>query len=232
MKENHGFTLLEVLLATTVLGVVMAMLTLSLSATFRTVETTEEQEEIFYQAQAALRLIREDIAAAVVLPDIPFTGKGGSDHAEANVEISFPSQSHLVFNPEKQRPGLAVICYQVVEEDGDKRQFKLLRSDTPVLPGVSSREGGTGDEGSEQALLVVKGLRAVQWKYFNGEGQKFDSWQEDWSIGAADNKRTLPAAVECTLEFWVDTDKELSQSFTTRILIPTEAEDERQSYHR
>lgn len=231
MKGDRGFTLLEVLLATTVLGVVMAMLTLSLSATFRTVETTEEQEAIFSQAQAALRLISEDLTAAVVVQDLPFTGGSSADHTQSGIQVTFPSQSHLVLNPKKQRPALAVIRYQAVEEDEDKRRLKLLRSDTPVLPGISWQEGMDSAEDPGSAFLVVEGLRAVEWKYFDQQGQEFDSWQQDRDIGATDNETTLPAAVQCTLEFWVDADKELSQPFTTRVLIPTEVEDEQQPQH-
>ena len=52
---NRGFTLLEVLLAITVLGVVMGMLSLSLSGSARVVEGTEREERKYTMAQAAMR---------------------------------------------------------------------------------------------------------------------------------------------------------------------------------
>lgn len=226
MRKNQGFTLLEVVLAITVLGVVMAMLTLSLSATLRTVEATEGQEDVMFQAQTALRLITEDLTATVTTGDIPFVGRSNSIRDQHADSLTFPSQAHLVLNPEKQRSGMAVIRYQVIEDSEDKRRLKLLRSDTLALPGVSWKEDAGSNDGREPAFLLADGLRAVQWKYFDHDGQEFDSWQQEQQTGTED-KIVLPAAVQCTLEFWLDPDKELSQSFTTRILVFAEATDER-----
>lgn len=226
MRGNHGFTLLEVLLATTVLGVVMAMLTLSLSVTLRAVEATERQEEVMLQAQTTLRLITEDLMATVSTSDIPFVGRNISIREQRADSLRFPSRAHLVLNPEKQRSGLAVIDYRVVEDGEDKRHLKLLRADTLALPGVSWKAESGHNEKEEPAFLLAEGLRAVQWKYFDRDGQEFDSWQQEQRTGT-EEKNVVPAAVQCTLEFWLDPDKELSQTFTTKILVLAEAEDER-----
>jgi general secretion pathway protein J len=226
MRECQGFTLLEVLLATTVLGVVMAMLTLSLSATLRAFEVTERQEAIMYQAQTALRLITEDLMATVSTPDVPFVGRNLSIRDQRADSLIFPSRAHLVLNPEKQRSGMAVIHYRVVEDGDDKRRLKLLRADTLALPGVLWKTDSVSSEKEEPAFLLAEGLRVVQWKYFDRDGQEFDSWQQG-QLAGTEEKIVVPAAVQCTLEFWLDPDKELSQTFTTRILVPAEAEDER-----
>ena len=62
---DKGFTLLEVLLAITVLGVVVAMLSLSLGGTLRVVEATEQQEAAHHQAHTALRRLTADLASAL-----------------------------------------------------------------------------------------------------------------------------------------------------------------------
>jgi len=225
MREN-GFTLLEVLLATTVLGVVMAMLTLSLSATLRVVEATEKQEEVYFLAQIAMRRISEDLTAAVAAPEGIFVGqKNGLRDRRADT-LEFTSQAHLVLNPEKQKPGVANIRYQLQEDPDDERRLKLLRSDTPVLPGVDPAKGLAKDEGTAPAFLLADTLRAVQLSYFNREGQEFDSWRKEPNSGEEETSGELPAAVHCTLEFWLDPDKEISQSFSTRILVPAEAQGE------
>ena len=226
MRGCRGFTLLEVLLATTVLGVVMAMLTLSLSATLRAFEATERQEAIMFQAQTALRLITEDLMATVSTPDIPFVGRKISIRDQRADSLMFPSRAHLVLNPEKQRSGMAVIHYQVIEGGEDKRQLRLLRADTLALPGTSWKAESVHNDNAEPAFLLAEGLRLVQWKYFDRDGQEFDSWQQE-QLAGTEEKLVVPASVQCTLEFWLDPDKELSQTFTTKILVPAEAEDER-----
>jgi general secretion pathway protein J len=225
MRAN-GFTLLEVLLATTVLGVVMAMLALSLSATLRVVEATEKQEEVYHLAQIAMRRITEDLAATVATADGIFVGQKKELHERRVDSLVFTSQAHLVLNPEKQKPGVATIRYQLQEDPDDERKLKLLRSDISVLPGVDPAKELSKDEVSETAFLLADTLRAVQFSYFNQDGHEFDSWQRRSSSGEREEAGKLPAAVHCTLEFWVDLDKKISQSFSTSVLVPAEVQDE------
>jgi len=225
--RNKGFTLLEVLLATTVLGVIMAMLSLSLSVTLRVVEATKQQEEVYFLAQTALRRITEDLAAAVSVANNPFSGQKKTLRDRRVDTLVFTSQAHLVLNPEKQQPGVATIRYTVVADPDDERLLHLLRSDSPVLPGVVPATERTNDAAAEPAFLLADTLRAVRWRYFNHKGQEFDSWQETASSGGEEETGALPAAVHCTLEFWIDPDKDVWQSLSTRILIPTEGKDAR-----
>lgn len=222
MMRASGFTLLEVLLATTVLGVVMAMLSLSLSATLRVVEATEKQEEVYYLAQTAMRRITEDLAAAVATAEGTFVGQKDELRERRADSLTFTSQAHLVLNPEKQKPGMAIIRYQILKDPDDERKLKLLRSDTPVLPGVDSTKGVSKDEVAEPAFLLADMLRSVKWSYFNRDGQEFDSWQRQPDSGEEEEVGELPVAVHCTLEFWIDPDKEISQSFSTRVLVLAE----------
>lgn len=225
--DDKGFTLLEVLLATTVLGVVMAMLSLSLAATLRVVEATEQQEEVYFLAQTALRRITEDLAAAVPTANNPFSGQKKTDSYRRVDTLEFTSQAHLVLNPEKQHPGVATIRYTVAADPDDERLLRLLRSDTPVLPGVVPAVDRMNDAAAEPAFLLADTLRAVRFSYFNRKGQEFDSWQETAITGGDEETGALPAAVHCTLEFWIDPDKDIWQSLSTRILLPAEGKDAR-----
>ena len=50
-SHNAGFTLLEILLAMLVLGMVVSMVSLSLSSSISAIDSTQEQGEIYYRAQ-------------------------------------------------------------------------------------------------------------------------------------------------------------------------------------
>lgn len=219
--DDRGFTLLEILLAMTVLGVVMAMLTISLSATLRVVDATEQQEAIYHQAQTALRRIGGDLTAATGDVLIPFNGKRADLNGQRADVLAFASLAHLVLNPEKQQPGLALIRYQLKPDENDQRRLRLLRSDTLALPGID-HEGG--EEAQERAFLLADNLRAVQFVYFDREGQEFDNWgqeREETPAEEGESKlRPLPAVVRCTLEFWLDPDRDSVQTFTTDTLLP------------
>ena len=249
--RDRGFTLLELLLAITVLGVVMAMLGLSLTSSIRVVEATEKEEEVYFQVQTAMRRITEDLASAISNPQVPFVGQNHSVRNRRADSLDFASQARLILNPDKQKSGIARIRYQLRVDQDDERIWKLLRSETLILPSSTKAGETVSDDGAEPAFLLADSLRAVEFRYYDREGQVLDSWQEVEESGdqsktgkgqtateknenqakAADTQGAakggkLPAAVQCTLEFWIDPDKESFLTFTTRVLIPVEPEHE------
>ena len=220
--RHRGFTLLELLLAITVLGVVMAMLGLALTSAIQVVETTEKEEEIYFQAQTAMRRIVEDLASAISTRHVPFVGQSNTVRNRRADRLDFASQARLILNPDKQKAGVAQIRYQVRADQDDERVWKLLRSESLVLPRLETNEEAmVDDDGADPAFLLADSLRAVEFHYYDRLGNEFDSWQEiEEREAGQEEMRQLPAAVQCTLEFWVDPDKETFQTFTTRILIP------------
>ena len=135
-RSNAGFTLLEVLLAMTVLSVVVAMLSLSLSGAIRVYEGTEQDEAMYAMAQTAMQRITEDLAAALVSKDAPFVGESVLEDGHRADKLAFCSLAHLVFNPEKQKSGLAQIGYRMEQVEGGENSYRLLRSDQLLLPGA------------------------------------------------------------------------------------------------
>ena len=218
MSKDHeqGFTLLEIMLAITMLGVVMAMLSLSLSGAARVIDATEQQEVIYHQAQIAMRRITEDLAAALQLSDVAFTGTKADTKSQRADTLVFASLARLVFNNEQQKPGLAKVRYRINPDPEDARRLKLLRSDTLILPGVDY----TKDDQEDRAFLLADNLRAIRFRYLDHQGQESDSWAEEQDSESQNEARPLPAGVVCTLEFWLDPEKDTSLSFSTGILIP------------
>lgn len=214
--RDQGFTLLEVLLAVAVLGVVMAMLSLSLSGTLRVVDATQQQEVRYHQAQVALRRLSEDLTAAVLTSEKGFVGLKNERDGQRADTLAFASLAHLVLNPEQQRPGVAAISYQIRADGEDQRRLRLLRADTPLLPGAED----AGPVAVEEAYLLADNLRSVRFGFTNSQGQVFDSWQGGLVAEEQAEPLALPALVSCTLEFWLDPDQGSSQTFTTGVLIP------------
>lgn len=217
--RDHGFTLLEVLLAITVLGVVAAMLSLSLSGTLKVVDATRQQEEIYHQGQIAMRRITEDLAAALPSREVVFTGKKNELNGERADTLVFTSMAHLVWNAEKQKQGMAVISYQLQPDSEDSRKLRLLRADTLSLPGVDYKKR----EAEDGFFLLADNLRSIRFSYFNQRGQEFDTWENAVDSGQQAETPILPAAVHCTLEFWIDPEQKTSQTFQTGILLPVGA---------
>jgi general secretion pathway protein J len=214
VRDDNGFTLLEVLLAVAVLGMVMAMLSLTVSGTTKVVDAIERQEEIYHQVQITLRRITEDLAAAVPTKEVAFTGQKNEVDGRRADTLVFASLAHLVLNPEKQQQGVAVVRYQLQTGATDARRWKLLRSDTLLLP------GGSGSQEEDRPFLLADNLRSVRFVFTDQLGQKFDSWGEAVNSNEPQMAPSLPAAVHCTLEFWLDLEKETVQTFSTEVLLP------------
>lgn len=227
---REGFTLLELLLAVSVLGIVMAMLSISLSGIVRLKETAEQEEAVFQQAQTALRRIGEDLGGAVLLREEPFVGASVEHGRERADTLEFASRAHLIFNPEKQKVGLALIRYLVEADREEPRRLRLLRSDTPLLPEEKSEEKNQEprerrqrmDESQPEELsfLLADNLRSVRFRYLNAKGQEFDSWQSPVDEGPEGTSSGLPAAVYCTLEIWLDMDADRYETFSTAMVVP------------
>ncbi len=214
--RDKGFTLLEVLLAITVLGVVVAMLALSFSGTIKVVDATEQQEHLYHQAQTTLRRISEDLAACVADNTFAFSSQKIDVDGRRADTLAFASLAHLILNPEKQRQGVAIIRYQLQAEAENPRKLKLFRSDTLLFPGF----GISREEPEDRPFLLADNLRSVRFTFSNQQGQKFDSWDEAIAADEHQGDPALPAAVYCTLQFWLDPDKEQVQTFSTEVLIP------------
>lgn len=225
MRHNaHGFTLLEVLLAMSVIGVVLAMLTLSLSGSLRMVEGVEKEGEIYAMAQTAMQRITTDLVASFAGKEALFTGKNQLENGYRADTLDFGSMAHLVFNPDKQQPGPALIGYRLVQDEDDRLQYRLLRSDEPLLPGLEEEEEKKASEQDKlpEGFVLAENLRSLQFTYFDRHGQEFDSWQTAIAEDDPDQQGKLPAAVHCVLEFWVDPERDTTLIFSTRIVLPVE----------
>ncbi|MBW2328911.1 MAG: type II secretion system protein [Deltaproteobacteria bacterium] len=215
-RKNAGFTLLEIMLAMLVLGMVVSMVSLSLSGSIRAIDATSEQGEIYYRAQVAMERISEDLTSAVLPENVEFiSSKGESDTGRAD-ELSFGSMAHLVFDSENGQPGMGIIGYAVRPDKNDEQQLVLLRSDVLYRP---TEEQEKRDDDVEPFLLCDR-LRSVRFSFIARNGEELEIWDTRAGEGDEEVERRLPAAVSCRLEFWINQDEETSITFETTVILP------------
>lgn len=210
-----GFTLLEIMLAMLILGMVVAMVSVSLSGSIRVMEGAMDQGDVYYRAQVALERISEDLASAVLTEDADFvSGKEGG--LEQSRLLTFASLAHLSFDSGKGLPGLGLISYALQPDKNNSRQLLLLRADSLHRPIGEEKQSG-----ETEAFLLADRLRSVKFTFFNRNGEEQDSWDTTAKENEEDEKeRSLPAAVACRLEFWLDEEQDASVSFQTMALLP------------
>jgi hypothetical protein len=208
-------TLLEVLLATFILATVVSMVTMSLSGSLDVIEATDQQGQVYHRAQVALQRISEDLASALLVEGEEFSGSsevaGGSD----SPLLTFTSTAHVVFDPEHDVPGIARISYTVVPDTDNEGELLLLRSDERIV-----QVNDANDRQEDAAYLLCDRLRAVRFSYLDDKGEEADSWTTESDNTFNPPPRKLPVAISCTLDLWLDRQKEQSLEFTTSVLIP------------
>ena len=215
LRCRRGMTLLEVMLALFVLALVVSMVSLSLSGSLNVVAATRTQGELYYRAQVALQRISEDLASAVLVDGVEFVGGKMDQGAGEAAGLEFSSFAHVVFDPEHDHPGMALISYALVADEENEGEFLLLRNDELLAGAVDKNR-----QRVKKGHLLTDRLRAVSFTYVDEEGGEQDTWstEVDSNDSAA---RKLPVSVICTLEFWVDHAADSSIKFTTRVLLPT-----------
>jgi len=217
---SAGFTLLEVMLATLVLALVVSMISLSLSGSLHVMEATQDQGEIYYRAQVAMERISDDLASVVLPESADFIGQP-VDAAETDVPLLlFYSTAHVVFDPDTDHDGLAVISYMLKPDPENPEMLVLLRSDQLVTP----MDQAARQEPEPDYYLLVDRVRSLRFVYLDQNGDEVDSWDTRVDDGASqaerDKARRLPVAVRCELAFWLDPENDAGLSFQTAVEVP------------
>lgn len=219
--EERGFTLLEILIAIFMLALVASAVFGAFSGTFKVVNETEIQEEIYATARVALERISEDLASvcggALSKGEQHQTGATrqqflfkGEDHRvdDKNADtLRFLSSAHLSFKIGRQAEGPAEISYytEYREETGE---LTLYRSDTlDYLEGSEDGQGG---------LLLCEGLKWLDFIYYDKDGDAHDTWDTTQSSGMAQ----LPSRVEISVGFENALDPENPLQFMTGVALP------------
>lgn len=226
LEDLSGFTLLEILIAVFIFGTVLSIIYTSYTGTFRIVNETEYEADVYRMARIALERISEDLASVYVpreressqeeeasaseaeIPLFRFVGQAREVDGIRADTLSFPSLAHLVFSSEDHPGGAARIGY-TVEEGEEGEGFALHRSDDPGF-GLDLSGKGTG------GAVLCDHLRAVSFTYYDAGGHAHD----DWDSGDEFFRETTPQRVSILLEFVNESDPEAPYKFMTGVTLP------------
>jgi general secretion pathway protein J len=199
--ENRlvGFTLMEIMLAIFILGIVVTTVLASFNAVFSTTDTLESSSNIHEMAKTCLKRMTIDLESAyVALPplykppefdappdDYRIVGSDTEAGGMSFANLRFTSRSHLRFE-NLMRDGIAEIVYYIQSKaDG---QAVLKRSDN-LFPYPEFEE-----RGSDPTLCYH--VKSLAFMYYDDEGTEYESWDsESDEFGYA-----TPAAIAIQLE--------------------------------
>jgi len=212
-----GFTLLEVLLAFFIFSILFITIYTSYTGSFKTVNLTENQMELYRKAAIALERISEDLQASyisVLPPDTfgrpaeytQFLGENNEMNAREADSLSFFSRIPPLFRDEEAAASGQLINYSVImgsEED----EFILLRSENPEF---------TEETEEREGLILSDGLQSVSFTFFDDEGNAHESWDSDSDKFGGQ----LPRMVSVELEFLNFDNPEAPLKVMTSVTLP------------
>ena len=232
-----GFTLLEVLISVFILAVVLSTIFTSYSGTFRVVDETESQAEMYEMARVAMQRIVEDLESVCFrgsekssksesektskIGEEPFQrarflGEDKEINGRAADTLRFLSRAHLVLDEDGEPSIPAEIIYSVKESaEGDT--LVLYRADTMELEKVSEEE--------KDGLILCDSLVSVNFTYTDADGDVHDTWDST----KEEFKERLPLKVSIILEFVNKSRPETPLKFMTGVVVPMAREDHAKS---
>lgn len=225
LKNQRAFTLLEILLAIFIFVIVLSTIYTAYTGTFRNMDIAASQADIYQMARIALERMVEDLQSAYILPQVEeseseekapqpasFVGEKLEINGRSAGALRFLSRAHLLFTDEDQPAGIAEILYDVREGEEEGGGFVLYRSDTPWFE--------QGPEAGAGGWVLCDGLHAVDFKYYDEEGEEYEKWDSTME----EFKGKLPIMVSISLEFVNKTDPEAPLKFMTRVAPPMAGE--------
>ncbi|MBZ0273489.1 prepilin-type N-terminal cleavage/methylation domain-containing protein [bacterium] len=168
--RKRGFTLLEILVAVAVTGMIMSVIYTSFARTVESKEYIEQGNEIYHKIRWAVDKITSDLSAAYVHPNKEshslFYGASNIVNDMPMDELHFTTFAYVEVNPMGIGSDQAEVSYKVAWLP-DLEQFQLWR-----------REDATVDEdtqtGGEQFVLLDNVL-AFNVRFYDGS-----VWKDQW----------------------------------------------------
>ena len=194
-----GFTLMEVLLAFLILGIVVTAILGSFNAVFSTTDTLESSGQYYEMAKTCLNRITLDLDAVFVTqpplykkrefddPPDPYRVVGGNSDVSGTgfANLRFASSAHIPLDT-VNRAGIAEIIYYVHAKNDGRLVLKRADHLYPYPP----FEERSGDP------VLCQDVKSLAFKYYNAEGDVSEEWDSD----SDQNGFATPTAVGVQLE--------------------------------
>lgn len=211
MRKAEGFTLIEILLAVFILGIVLSTVYASYTGTFRLIRESEYDAEIYGMARCALdRMARDLQSTAVWRQGFLFRAKSYSLGKRDFVRLTFRAASHVAFGDQDVPGGISVIEYRI-EEGTEKEGYRLVRSD-------SLYRDPDKEEPDRGGYPLCERIESLTYAFADEAGKEYDTWDSGGELEK--QKKKAPAEVLIRLSLVNPANPERPYLFMTRVRIP------------
>ena len=214
IKNNirpKGFTLVEILIAILILGIVLSTVYAAYSSTMKNVRDIEYQNNLYKMARTTMDRMIKDLSSLQPYADsfdLRADKQTLSNHEFYS--LSFWSAAHLAFAENEGDGSPAAITYYVEEDEGGN-SFSLRRAD---LAGSKPSK----EKNISGGFVVCQNVDSWRLRFYDATGRETESW--DSSSYSADQKGKAPVAVKIELALVNLNNKETPYRFMTKVFLP------------
>lgn len=213
-SKKNGFTLVEILIAISILATVLTTVYAAYTGTFGLVKSNRSGNDIYSMARTAINRMAEDMESACgYRGSLEFVS--GEIETGDLMELSFLSSSHLDFDNERSS-GTAIIHYFIVKDDEEEKGEE--DEDSYILKRRDELYHGKATEDKEGGYILCNGLQSLTYKFYDGSGVEYDSWDSGSDLTAQKNR--FPAIVLIRMEFINPDNRDRPYSFMTKVFLP------------
>jgi len=209
-QPRGGFTLVEILIAIFILGLVMATVYVSYSGILKVSREMEEENNIYKMARTSMnRMIKDLSSLQANAGSFDFRAEKRTLNNKEFYYLSFWSASHLAFSENEEEGRPATISYYV-QEDEDGENYSLWRSDvTGAKPDKEETQLGE--------FIICRKIDSWKLRFYDSTGREMESWD---SSSLTEQKGKAPASVKIELVMANLNDKEKPYKFMTKVFLP------------
>lgn len=216
-QAADGFTLMEILVAVFILGVVVTTVLASFNMVFSNAESLEGAASVFDMGKTCLSRISGDLENIFVLERPLYKTPGRDDppdlyRIQGSVDtlggtkiakLRFTSRAHVSLG--NSRPeGIAEIVYYVQPVAGGSLRLKRADNLYPY-PRFEERSADP---------VLCENVKALAFEFVDGEGRAFDNWDSE----SANFGNATPVSVAVRLEIGDGND---TYGFRTTVALPS-----------
>lgn len=202
--KSKGFTLIEVLLAVGILGIIFSMIYWTFSRTYDVIDAFQAEMDSYRSVRLTLDKISQELSSAYWRNDSKdslFIGEDLEHDGKPNDSLRFMSASNYGFSAGSNESDMNIINYYL-EKETDKDTYKLIHSEKTNLLSISYN--------TLEVYELGESITGFNLRYFDG-----NDWFGSWN---SDELKGIPMAVEIKLIIKDNNGRE--KTFTSITEIP------------
>jgi general secretion pathway protein J len=214
-QNAAGFTLIEVMLALSILGFVTSIMWGSFSQTVTNKRAIESAQERLHTVRVALMRMAREIEMAYLSESentaltYRRTFMTGTTRVDVD-ELRFSTFAHQRLRAGVAEGDTSLITYFGERDPDDRRVVNLMRRETRRL------QAENPDVMTGESYVLCPDVSKVKFTYFDHRRKE---WANDWNTMSASGATYLPTHVRITIIVFDERGKEVTYSTDARLLM-------------